>query len=65
MIRLFIPAQTTKIASVHMSTRIDRPAAYDDEPQMEARSILPAGTKIAKPTGPTGGDDDEADDDDD
>jgi hypothetical protein len=64
MTNLFIPQQTTKIASVHMSTKIERPATYDQEPVMESRSILPAGTKIATPTGPTGADDDDDEDED-
>lgn len=68
MVTLFIPAQTTKIASVHMSTRIERPAEFDQEPVMASRTILPAGQTIAQPAPPSGGDedpDDEGDDDDD
>lgn len=65
MVTLFIPAQTTKIASVHMSTKIERPAEFDNEPAMTARTILPAGQVIAKPTGPVGEADDDEDEDDD
>lgn len=52
MTNLFIPAQTTKIASMHVSAKIERPAEFDQEPVMAARTILPAGQTIAKPTGP-------------
>lgn len=67
MVTLFIPAQTTKIASVHMSTKIERPAEFSEEPTMMARTILPAGQTITKPVAPSGGndEDDESGQDDD
>ena len=62
-IKVFIPAQTTKIASLNVSAKIDRPEEFNQEPVMQSRTILPAGQKIAKPTGPTGGDEDDDEDD--
>jgi hypothetical protein len=65
VIKLFVPAAPTKVLTGHLSAKIERPDTYDQEPVMESRSILPAGTQIAKPTGPTGADDDEDPDEDD
>lgn len=64
-IKLFIPVQTTKILSGHLSAKIERPAQFDQEPVMESRSILPAGQKIAKPVAQSGGDENEEEDEDD
>jgi hypothetical protein len=64
MVRLFIPAQTTKILSGHLNAKIERPAEFDIEPVMQARTILPEGQEIAKPVGPTGGDNDDEEEDD-
>jgi hypothetical protein len=62
---IFVPNQTNRTLMGHVSTKIERPETYDQEPAMASRTILPAGTTIAKPTGPTGeADDDEEDDDD-
>ena len=63
LIKLFVPAQTTKVLTGHLSAKVERPAAYDTDQPMTARTILPAGTTIAKPTGPTGADDEEGEDD--
>jgi len=66
VIKLFVPAAPTKVLTGHLSARVERPAQYDQDQVMQSRSILPAGQKIAKPTGPTGAtDDDEEEDDDD
>lgn len=65
VIKLFVPAQTTRVLTGHLSAKVERPAAYDTDQPMTARTILPAGTTIAKPTGPTGSEDDEDPDDDD
>ena len=65
MVRIFIPQQTSKVATLNLSAKVERPAEYDVEPVMEARTILPAGHQIAKPTGPTGETDDEGEDEDD
>ena len=65
-IRMFIPAQTSKVATLNLSGKIERPAEFDQEPVMESRSILPAGQKIARPVPPPGpGDEDDEEDDDD
>jgi hypothetical protein len=58
---IFVPNQTAKVASMHLTAKVERPAEFDREPIMQARGILPAGQTISKPTGPTGGDDDEDD----
>lgn len=64
-VAIFIPNQTSKVMTASMSMKVERPAAYDQEPVMAARTILPAGQKLTKPVAPTGGDDlDEEDDDD-
>jgi hypothetical protein len=66
VIKLFVPAAPTKVLTGHLSAKVERPAAYDTDQPMTARTILPAGTQIAKPTGPTGATDDyeeEGDDD--
>jgi hypothetical protein len=66
MVKLFIPAQTSKTLIGHVTPgKIERPETYNQEPVMESRSILPAGTQIAKPTGPTGSDEDDEEDGDD
>jgi hypothetical protein len=65
MVRLFIPAQTAKVATLNLSAKVERPAQFDTEPVMQARAILPAGQTIAAPTGPTGADDDDEEEDDD
>ena len=64
-IAVFIPAQTSKVATLNLSGKIERPAQFDQEPVMEARAILPAGQTIAKPSGPTGAADDDDDDEED
>lgn len=67
MIAVFIPNQTSKVLQASFSTRVERPAEFDTDQPMQARAILPAGEKIAKPTGPTGTaqEDDDVDDDED
>lgn len=63
VIKLFVPAAPTKVLTGHLSAKVERPAAYDTDQPMTARTILPAGTTIAKPTGPTGSDEEEDSDD--
>jgi hypothetical protein len=63
VVSIFVPAQTSKVLTANLSARVDRPAEYDVDQPMQARTILPAGQKIAKPTGPTGPEDDEDEDD--
>jgi hypothetical protein len=63
MVKLFIPAQTTKILSGHISAKIERPAEFDQEPVMQARTILPAGQTIVKPAAPVESDEDVEDED--
>jgi hypothetical protein len=58
-IAIFVPNQTSKVLTGHVSAKVDRPETYDQEPVMEARSILPAGQTISKPQPPTGGDEDD------
>jgi hypothetical protein len=65
VIKLFVPAAPTKVLTGHLSARIERPAEFDHEPVMAARTILPAGQKLTAPTGPTGGDTESEDDRDD
>jgi hypothetical protein len=63
-VQMFIPQQTSKVATLNLSAKVERPAEFDVEPVMQSRTILPAGQTIQKPTGPTGrGDDDEAEED--
>jgi hypothetical protein len=64
IVKLFVPAAPTKVLTGHLSARVERPAAYDTDQPMTARTILPAGTTIAKPTGPTGSDEEDEEDDD-
>jgi hypothetical protein len=64
VVSIFVPAQTSKVLTANLSARVDRPAEYDVDQPMQARTILPAGQKIAKPTGPTGPEEDEEEDDD-
>jgi hypothetical protein len=67
MVKLFIPAQTTKVQSLNLSAKIERPAQFDVEPEMKPRAILPAGQQIAATKSPIRqgeeDDDDEEDDD--
>lgn len=68
LVKMVIPQQTSKVATLNLSAKVERPAEFDTDQPMQARAILPAGEKIAKPTGPTGSDDDdddESEDDDD
>jgi hypothetical protein len=63
VVSIFVPAQTSKVLTANLSARVDRPAEYDVDQPMQARTILPAGQKIAKPTGPVGSEDEEEDGD--
>jgi hypothetical protein len=67
MVKLFIPAQATKVLQASISAKVERPAQFDQEPVMQARTILPAGQVVMPPRPPTTTDDDEegSDDDDD
>ena len=67
LVRIFVPPHMSKVATLNLSAKVERPAEFDLEPVMQSRTILPAGQEIAKPTGPTGADDDdeELEDDDD
>lgn len=64
-LRMFVPAQTTKVLTAHLTAKVERPAEFDQEPEMKPRTILPAGQVITQPTGPTGAEDDDDEDDDD
>jgi hypothetical protein len=65
MTQIFVPNQTTKIDQRSVSVRVERPAQFDTEPVMEARSILPEGQNIAKNVTPSGpGDEEDGEDDD-
>lgn len=69
MTKIFIPTQTAKVATLSLSAKVERPAEFDVEPEMQARAILPAGQSIVKPEPPpakdeAGDEDDEEGDDD-
>jgi hypothetical protein len=66
MVKLFIPAQTTKVQSLNLSAKIERPAQFDVEPEMKPRAILPAGQQIAATKSPIRqGEEDDDDEEDD
>lgn len=57
--KIFIPTQTAKVATLSLSAKVERPAEFDVEPEMQARAILPAGQVIAKPERSDPGDDED------
>jgi len=61
--KVFIPTQTSKVATLNLSARVERPAEFDVEPEMQARAILPAGQSIVKPEPPPAKDEDGDEDD--
>ena len=65
MVKLFIPAQATKVLQASISAKVERPAQFDQESVMQARTILPAGQVVMPPRPPAGTDEDDDDEDDD
>jgi hypothetical protein len=62
LVKIFVPNQTSRVATLNLSAKVERPEAYDNEPTMTARTVLPAGQQITKPVAPVE-DDEDADDD--
>ena len=54
IVRIFVPAQTAKVATLNLSARVSRPAEFDTEPVMQSRTILPLGKRLPNQAPPWG-----------